>query len=96
MESPRPVPPGRVVKSGSNRCFRASGESPHPVSRIDSPTQGADYGKRWLDEYIAKRYHKPSDEYSPDWDVSGTMQDLQLYYDVGFGVANSSRWPTSC
>ena len=25
---------------------------------IDSPTQGADYGKRWLAEYTAKRYHQ--------------------------------------
>jgi Zn-dependent M28 family amino/carboxypeptidase len=60
---------------------------------IDSPTQGADYGKRWLEDYTAKKYHKPSDEYSPDWDVSGTMQDLQLYYEVGLGIVNSSRWP---
>ena len=60
---------------------------------IDSPTQGADYGKRWLDEYTAQKYHKPADEYSPDWDVSGTLQDLQLYYEVGLGIANSQRWP---
>jgi Zn-dependent M28 family amino/carboxypeptidase len=60
---------------------------------VDSPTRGVDYGKRWLEEYTAKKYHKPSDEYSPDWDVSGTLQDLQLYYDVGLDVANSSRWP---
>ncbi|MBK7902262.1 MAG: M20/M25/M40 family metallo-hydrolase [Proteobacteria bacterium] len=60
---------------------------------IDSPTLGADYGKKWLAEYTAKRYHQVSDEYSPDWDVSGTLQDLQLYYDVGLGIANSSRWP---
>jgi len=60
---------------------------------IDSPTRGADYGKRWLEDYTAKKYHKPTDEYSPDWDVSGTLQDLQLYYDVGLDVANSSRWP---
>jgi Zn-dependent M28 family amino/carboxypeptidase len=60
---------------------------------VDSPTQGADYGKRWLEEYTANKYHKPSDEYSPDWDLSGTMQDLQLYYEVGLGVADSSRWP---
>ena len=26
---------------------------------IDSPTLGADYGKQWLEEYTAKRYHKP-------------------------------------
>jgi Zn-dependent M28 family amino/carboxypeptidase len=60
---------------------------------VDSPTLGADYGKRWLEEYTARRYHQPSDEYSPDWDVSGTLQDLQLYYEVGLGIANSSRWP---
>jgi Zn-dependent M28 family amino/carboxypeptidase len=60
---------------------------------VDSPTLGADYGKKWLAEYTAKRYHQVSDEYSPDWDVSGTLQDLQLYYDVGLGIANSSRWP---
>ncbi len=60
---------------------------------IDSPTLGADFGKKWLAEYTAQRYHQVSDEYSPDWDVSGTLQDLQLYYDVGIDVANSSRWP---
>ena len=60
---------------------------------VDSPTLGAEYGKQWLADYTAKRYHQVTDEYSPDWDVSGTLQDLQLYYDVGLDVANSSRWP---
>jgi Zn-dependent M28 family amino/carboxypeptidase len=62
-------------------------------SGINSASKGADYGKRWLDDYTAQKYHKPADEYSPDWDVSGTLQDLQLYYEVGLGIANSSRWP---
>ena len=43
--------------------------------------------------YVAKHYHKPSDEYDPGWDVSGTLQDLAVYYDVGLAVANSSDWP---
>jgi Zn-dependent M28 family amino/carboxypeptidase len=60
---------------------------------VDSPTKGADWGKRWLDDYTAKRYHKPSDEYDAGWDVSGTLQDLQLYYDVGRAVADSNHWP---
>jgi Zn-dependent M28 family amino/carboxypeptidase len=60
---------------------------------VDSPARGADWGKRWLDDYVATRYHKPSDEYDPGWDVSGTLQDLQLYYAVGLAVANSERWP---
>ena len=43
---------------------------------IDSPEHGPDYGRAWLDEYIAQRYHQPSDEYDASWDVSGTLQDL--------------------
>ena len=60
---------------------------------VDSPTRGADWGKRWLDDYTANRYHKPGDEYDPGWDVSGTLEDLQLYYAVGLSLANSDRWP---
>ncbi len=60
---------------------------------VDSSTRGVDWGKRWLDDYTAVRYHKPADEYDPAWDVSGTLQDLALYYDVGLALANSDRWP---
>jgi Zn-dependent M28 family amino/carboxypeptidase len=60
---------------------------------IDSPERGAEYGKTWLDDYIAHRYHQPSDEYDASWDVSGTMQDLELYYDVGLTLANENTWP---
>jgi len=74
-----------LAKAGVPMLYTKSG--------VDSPTRGADYGKRWLEDYTAKKYHKPGDEYSPDWDVSGTLQDLQLYYDVGLGIVNSSRWP---
>lgn len=60
---------------------------------VNSVDKGPDWGKRWLDDYTAHRYHKPSDEYDPAWDVSGTLQDLALYYEVGLALANSNRWP---
>jgi Zn-dependent M28 family amino/carboxypeptidase len=60
---------------------------------IDSPAKGPDYGRKWLDDYVANRYHKPSDEYDPSWDVSGILQDLEIYYDVGLELANDSSWP---
>jgi Zn-dependent M28 family amino/carboxypeptidase len=60
---------------------------------VDSPDKGADWGKRWLEDYTAKRYHQPSDEYDASWDVSGIVKDLQLYYDVGRAIADSARWP---
>jgi Zn-dependent M28 family amino/carboxypeptidase len=44
-------------------------------------------------EYTAKRYHQPDDEFSPDWDFSGMVQDAQLLHRVGYSLANSADWP---
>ena len=60
---------------------------------VDSPEHGADFGRKWIEEYTADHYHQPSDEYSPDWDVRGNLLDLAIYYDVGLDLANSNRWP---
>ncbi len=91
---PEPSPEkGFYYRSDHFNLAKAGVPMLYTKAGVDSPTLGADYGKKWLAEYTAKRYHQVSDEYSPDWDVSGTLQDLQLYYDVGLGIANSSRWP---
>jgi len=50
-------------------------------------------GKARLDEYEAKRYHKPGDEYSGDWDVGGSVEDLRLLFEVGARVASETTWP---
>ena len=60
---------------------------------MDLTTGGAVAGRAWLDDYVANRYHKPSDEYDAAWNVSGTLQDLALYYDVGRAVADGTHWP---
>ena len=44
-------------------------------------------------EYILKRYHKPSDEVTPDWDLSGAVQDAQLLLEVGWQIVNGPDWP---
>jgi len=44
-------------------------------------------------DYVAHRYHQPSDQYSPDSDVRGAVDDLRLYYSVGMRVAHSRRFP---
>ena len=44
-------------------------------------------------EFNVSRYHKPADEYSPDWDVSGSLEDLELLYRVGLQLAKSRLWP---
>lgn len=54
---------------------------------------GVERGRALNQDYVANRYHKPDDEISPNWDLSGAMRDLQLLYDVGRRVANSDVWP---
>jgi hypothetical protein len=44
-------------------------------------------------EWILKRYHKPADEVSPSWDLSGAVQDTQLLLEVGWEVANGTSFP---
>ena len=44
-------------------------------------------------DYTENRYHGPKDEYDPNWDWSGVMQDLQLFYRIGRALGNSEAWP---
>jgi len=43
--------------------------------------------------YVREHYHKPADEYRDDWDLSGAVQDAQLYFDLGYRLANSDAFP---
>jgi len=57
-----------------------------------------EYGEEWTrqrkEEYTANRYHQPSDEYSEDWDLAGAIDDLQLFFLVGYQLANESTFPS--
>ena len=37
--------------------------------------------------------HKVSDEYSEELNVDGIMQYLQVVFDIGYTLANSSKYP---
>ncbi|MBX9897432.1 MAG: M28 family peptidase [Qipengyuania sp.] len=50
-------------------------------------------GEKLAAEYRANRYHGPQDEYDPNWNWAGVMQDLQLFYRIGRSLAQSTAWP---
>ena len=54
---------------------------------------GAARGLEAYDEYISKHYHRPSDEYDPDWDLRGAESDMKLLFKVGRDLADSDAWP---
>jgi Zn-dependent M28 family amino/carboxypeptidase len=62
-------------------------------SGIDMVDGGEERGRAISEAYIAQNYHKPSDEVTPDWDMTGGAQDLELLYTVGRGLADGSSWP---
>jgi Zn-dependent M28 family amino/carboxypeptidase len=61
---------------------------------IDHLEKGKEYGKQLQEEYVAQYYHKPADAYDPKrWNLDGAVDDVQLLYQVGRNLANSTKWP---
>lgn len=44
-------------------------------------------------EYGKNHYHSPSDQYRPDWDTSGILEDIRLLYEVGEKLSNETTFP---
>jgi Zn-dependent M28 family amino/carboxypeptidase len=71
----------------------------HGVPAFD-PDEGVDYigkpdgwGLKMRNQYTTEDYHKPSDVIKPYWDLSGAVEDCQLYFLVGYQVANDAQMP---
>ena len=60
---------------------------------VDVIGKPADYGMRMRERYTSEDYHKPSDEIKPDWDLSGAVEDVQLYLIIGYRVAQAGKFP---
>ncbi|MDB5667878.1 MAG: peptidase family protein [Alphaproteobacteria bacterium] len=54
---------------------------------------GPEAGAAWARDYRANRYHGINDEYDPNWDWSGAVRDLEVYFDIANALANSTVWP---
>jgi Zn-dependent M28 family amino/carboxypeptidase len=51
------------------------------------------WGQQKVDEYIAKDYHKVSDEVKPDWSYDGMVQDGAFLMKVAYLIAEGDTWP---
>ncbi len=50
-------------------------------------------GKAAAKDYNVKRYHGPKDEYDPNWNWDGALQDMTIYYQLGRQLADGTMWP---
>ena len=55
--------------------------------------KGRDYGLSVLEDYTARRYHKPADHFDAGWDLRGIVQDLEALYQVGKTLSLARSWP---
>ena len=50
--------------------------------------------KKFRDDYLQNKYHKPTDEYVPGkTELSGMQFDVQLFFQVGLRLANEDYFP---
>lgn len=75
-----------LAKKGVPMLYADGGE--------DKRDGGVAAGKAAAATYTAQRYHKPMDEYSDDWDLSGFVEDVQAFAALGQQIAQSDDWPT--
>jgi Zn-dependent M28 family amino/carboxypeptidase len=64
-----------------------------PDEGIEFVGKPADYGQKVRDDYTEHDYHKPTDVIKPDWDLSGAIEDLKVFFAVGYRVAQATKYP---
>lgn len=60
---------------------------------FDKLDGGEAAGRAAYDDFTAHRYHKPADNYDPNWDLSGVIEDVKALYAVGKRLADESTFP---
>ncbi len=76
-----------------------------PFARAGVPALMPWHGVDWVDggreaglaAWKAKfgaDYHRPSDEWSADWNLTSAVENLTLLYRLGLDLANGDAWPT--
>jgi Zn-dependent M28 family amino/carboxypeptidase len=64
-----------------------------PDGGVDYVGKPADYAKTVRDAWNKDRYHQPADVVRPDWDLTGTREDLKVFFAVGYRVAQADKMP---
>lgn len=91
---------GRTTEPAKNQSSGGYFRSDHfSFAKVGVPVILAEGGRDYLNPEDANRYkgkrtyHMPQDEYSPSWDVSGTVDDINLWYAIGLRIADGNFTP---
>lgn len=59
---------------------------------LDEPPPDPALSARF-DDYLKNKYHRPSDEVQPDWDMRGVTDDVKIYFLTGYAIAQDVKQP---
>ncbi|WNG15751.1 M20/M25/M40 family metallo-hydrolase [Cystobacter fuscus] len=62
-------------------------------SGLDFIGRPAGWGRERREKWEAGHYHQPSDEVGPEWDLSGALEDVRLFFLLGAHVARTREAP---
>jgi len=62
-------------------------------SGIQHLEKGEEWGRTQKENYVREKYHQVSDEYDPNWDLSGLLEDLHMYFMIGYRLSTESSFP---
>ena len=70
---------------GVPALYAKSGKEP-----VDEATKAL---RALLDPILAKCYHNACDEYNEQWDLSGAVEDMQAFFEIGYELSHENVWP---
>ena len=84
---------GQFFRSDHFSFAKAGVPALYAKGGVDHIEKGREYGIAMTDDYTAKRYHKSADNFDPEWDLRGIVQDLNALYGVGKVLSSNRAWP---
>ncbi len=91
---PNPTPEkGSFFRSDHFPFARQGVPALNAGSGIQHLEKGEEWGRTQQENYVREKYHQPSDEFDPGWDLSGMRDDLHMYFMIGYRLSMESRFP---
>jgi Zn-dependent M28 family amino/carboxypeptidase len=84
---------GYFYRSDQFSFARVGVPSAYFESGLDYRGRPPGWGREKREAWEETRYHQPSDELTPDWDLSGAVEDGRLQFALGYSVAQSTALP---
>ena len=85
---------GFFYRSDQFNFARVGVPSAYFSSGQDFIGRSEEWGRAQRELWEATRYHQPSDDLNDSWDLSGAVEDVRLFLELGLSVANAPSMPT--